>query len=182
MRLARSFINEHFAGSISLEELGRLTNLSPFHLHRAFRRQTGMPPHAYQIQVQVNGAKQLLLRGWPLAEVALATGFADQSHLTRHFRRLVGMTPGRYPCRAPERSRHGQPALEKLLGDVRRTEGTRLRGDVRNRSELEGGIVEITSGVYTAVGYGASNLTRRIRYDGQAPTLRRSSGPTPIWM
>jgi AraC-like DNA-binding protein len=98
VRMARSFIDEHFAGSISLEELGRLTNLSPFHLHRVFRRQTGMPPHAYQTQVRVNRAKQLLLRGWPLAEVALATGFADQSHLTRHFRRLVGVTPGRYPC------------------------------------------------------------------------------------
>ncbi len=97
VRLARSFIDEHFAGSISLEGLGRLTNLSPFHLHRVFRRQTGMPPHAYQTQVRVNRAKQLLLRGWPLAEVALATGFADQSHLTRHFLRLVGVTPGRYP-------------------------------------------------------------------------------------
>ncbi len=97
VRLARSFIDEHFAGSISLEGLGRLTNLSPFHLHRVFRRQTGMPPHAYQTQVRVNRAKQLLLQGWPLAEVALATGFADQSHLTRHFRRLVGVTPGRYP-------------------------------------------------------------------------------------
>lgn len=98
VRLTRSFIDEHFAGSITLEELGRLTKLSPFHLHRVFRRQTGMPPHAYQIQVQVNRAKQLLLRGRPLAEVALATGFADQSHLTRHFRRLVGVTPGRYAC------------------------------------------------------------------------------------
>jgi AraC-like DNA-binding protein len=55
-----------------------------------------MPPHAFQTQVRVSRAKTLLLEGWSISQVASQTGFADQSHLTRHFKRLVGVTPGRY--------------------------------------------------------------------------------------
>ncbi|CAA9481240.1 MAG: Transcriptional regulator, AraC family [uncultured Rubrobacteraceae bacterium] len=55
-----------------------------------------MPPHAYQTQARLDRARSLLLRGWPPARVARETGFADQSHLTRRFKRLVGVTPGRY--------------------------------------------------------------------------------------
>ena len=55
-----------------------------------------MPPHAFQTQVRVARAKALLLRGWPISQAAAHTGFADQSHLTRHFKRLVGVTPGQY--------------------------------------------------------------------------------------
>lgn len=96
VRLAREYIDQHFKETISLAELGRLTGLSTFHLHRVFCRQTGMPPHAYQTQLRINRAKQLLRGLRSLSEVALLTGFADQSHFTRHFRRLVGVTPGRF--------------------------------------------------------------------------------------
>jgi len=93
---AREYIEEHFTESISLGDLGRLANLSPFHLHRVFCREIGMPPHAYQTQVRINRAKQLLRKRHPLSAVAQGTGFADQSHLTRHFHRLVGVTPGKF--------------------------------------------------------------------------------------
>lgn len=93
---AREYIDEHFHRTISLADLSRLTGLSAFHLHRVFSRQTGMPPHAYQTQLRINRAKQLLRQLRSLSEVALMTGFADQSHFTRHFRRLVGVTPGRF--------------------------------------------------------------------------------------
>lgn len=96
VRSVRGFIDEHFADSISLYHLARIAHLSPFHLHRVFCQETGMPPHAYQTQVRVNRAKEMLRARRPLSQVALATGFADQSHLTRHFRRVVGVTPGRY--------------------------------------------------------------------------------------
>jgi AraC-like DNA-binding protein len=92
----RRYIQDNFARPIALSDLGRIANLSSFHLHRVFCRQIGMPPHAYQTQVRINRAKELVRKRWPLSEIALATGFADQSHLTRHFRRLVGITPGRY--------------------------------------------------------------------------------------
>ena len=96
VRVAREYIDEHFHRTISLAELAGLTGLSAFHLHRVFSRQTGMPPHAYQTQLRINRAKQLLRQLRSLSEVALMTGFADQSHFTRHFRRLVGVTPGRF--------------------------------------------------------------------------------------
>jgi AraC-like DNA-binding protein len=96
IRRAREYIDEHFADSISLAYLGQLANLSPFHFHRMFRQTVGMPPHAYQTQVRINRAKQLLRQRHPLSSVAFNTGFADQSHLTRHFHRLVGVTPGRF--------------------------------------------------------------------------------------
>lgn len=98
VRRIRHFIDEHFAASISLSELAGVANLSPFHLHHVFRKQTGMPPHAYQTQVRINQAKQLMLKRWPLSQIAAAVGFADQSHFTRHFRRLVGLTPGQFAC------------------------------------------------------------------------------------
>jgi AraC-like DNA-binding protein len=96
VRRAREYIDEHFQGAISLAELSEITGLSTFHLHRVFCRETGMPPHAYQTQLRINRAKRLLCELRSLSEVALMTGFADQSHFTRQFRRLVGVTPGRF--------------------------------------------------------------------------------------
>jgi AraC-like DNA-binding protein len=93
---AREYIAEHFTESISLAQLSRVTAFSPFHLQRIFFRQTGLPPHAYQTQLRINRAKELLREQQSLCEVAIQTGFADQSHFTRQFRRLVGVTPGRY--------------------------------------------------------------------------------------
>jgi AraC-like DNA-binding protein len=96
VRRAREYIEANFNESISLAKLGELTDLSPFYLHRVFCEEIGMPPHAYQTQVRINRAKQMLRQRYSLAAVAVSTGFADQSHLTRHFQRLVGVTPGRF--------------------------------------------------------------------------------------
>jgi AraC-like DNA-binding protein len=96
VRRSRSYIDEHWSDSISLVELSNIAGLSPFHLHRMFTRQTGLPPHAYQTQLRINHAKVLLRARHSLAEIASLTGFADQSHFTRHFHRSVGVSPGRY--------------------------------------------------------------------------------------
>lgn len=93
---ARDYLVQHFAENVSLDELAGVANLSPFHFSRVFSEQLGMPPHAFQIQLRVERAKALLRAGWPIPQVASHTGFADQSHLTRHFKRLAVVTPGQY--------------------------------------------------------------------------------------
>jgi AraC-like DNA-binding protein len=70
--------------------------LSRYQFLRAFTRLTGLPPHAYLLQRRVQHARQLVRRGLPLADVAAASGFADQSHMTRCFVRSLGLTPGTF--------------------------------------------------------------------------------------
>jgi len=96
VRQSKRFLDEHYADPVPLRELARLTGLSPYHLNRSFCRKVGMPPHAYQLQVRIARAKSALRAGSSIAGVALAMGFADQSHFTRVFKRLVGGTPGQY--------------------------------------------------------------------------------------
>jgi AraC-like DNA-binding protein len=96
VRTAREYIAAHHDLNISLGELARLVNLSPFHLNRVFTKEIGMPPHAFQTQFRVAAAKKLIQKGLPLATVAATTGFADQSHFIRHFKRLMKITPSEY--------------------------------------------------------------------------------------
>jgi AraC-like DNA-binding protein len=96
---SREYLEAHYAEEVPLARLARLAGLSPYHLNRVFRRAVGLPPHAFQTQLRVVRAGELLRRGWPLAAVAAETGFADQSHLTRRFRTVVGVTPGAYRVR-----------------------------------------------------------------------------------
>ncbi len=93
---ARDFLEAHHGEAVTLAQLAHVANLSPFHLLRVFRAELGLPPHAYLTQQRVARAKTLLALGMPIAQVAFETGFVDQSHLTRHFKRLVGVTPGQY--------------------------------------------------------------------------------------
>lgn len=92
----RAYLEEHHTENVSLEQLARLVNLSPFHLLRVFRETVGLPPHSYLTNVRVARARHLIAAARPLAEVASAVGFTDQSHLTRHFKALLGVTPGQY--------------------------------------------------------------------------------------
>lgn len=96
VRRAYDYLAGHYVENITLETLARIASLSPFHFTRMFSEQFGMPPHALQTQLRVLRAKALLLQGWAIPQVASQTGFADQSHLTRHFKRLVGVPPGQY--------------------------------------------------------------------------------------
>jgi AraC-like DNA-binding protein len=92
----RQYLETYYAETISLEHLSQLTHLKPLRLLRVFQREMALPPHAYLVQVRVTQAKALLKMGLPIAQVACDTGFTDQSHLNRHFKRLVGMTPKQY--------------------------------------------------------------------------------------
>lgn len=93
---AKAYLDRHFADPVSLEALAKAVGLSRFHVVRRFAAVHGLTPHAYLLRRRVNAAKALMRRGLPPAEVALACGFADQSHMGLHFRRLVGLTPGAY--------------------------------------------------------------------------------------
>ena len=96
VRTICELLHERLAEPPSLAELSAVTGLSQFALLRAFRAQTGLPPHAYLNQLRVRRARSLLDDGLPATEVAALTGFADQAHLTRHFKRVVGVPPGAY--------------------------------------------------------------------------------------
>ena len=96
VQVARGFIDETFEHPILLHELATLAGINPFSLVRSFTRELGMPPHAYLVQVRVHRAAVLLQQGVSPAQAALDVGFADQSHLNRHFLRCYGITPGVY--------------------------------------------------------------------------------------
>jgi AraC-like DNA-binding protein len=81
---------------VDLTTLADEAGISRFHLLRSFKQKYGLPPHAYQIGLRIGKAQRLLRRGLPAAQVAVECGFTDQSHLTRHFKKTLGMTPGRF--------------------------------------------------------------------------------------
>jgi AraC-like DNA-binding protein len=96
IRRARDFLDHHLGDKVRLAEIAAAAELPPFRLFRAFERATGMTPHGYQRQARIRFAAGLIRGGHPLGGVAAAAGFADQAHLTRSFRRSLGVTPGLY--------------------------------------------------------------------------------------
>lgn len=93
---ARSTIDECYSQPISLGQLAASVSLSPYYFLRAFRAEVGMPPHAYQESLRIHHAQRLIREGMSLAEVAAEVGFSSQSHLTRWFKQIIGVTPGQY--------------------------------------------------------------------------------------
>ena len=95
-RRASELLLARIGRHVPITELAATCRLSVSHFVRAFRQSTGLPPHQWIVMRRVNLSKDLLVEGTarPLAEIALACGFADQSHFTRTFSRIVGMTPG----------------------------------------------------------------------------------------
>jgi AraC-like DNA-binding protein len=91
-----SHIRSNVARRITLDEIANIAQLSVFQLTRAVRKQSGMTPYGLVLEIRIEHAKTMLTRGVSIADVAHEAGFADQSHLTRHFRRRTGLTPKRY--------------------------------------------------------------------------------------
>ena len=92
----REYLDAHFAENVSLDDLSRLAGLSAFHLARSFRETVGLPPYRYQLHRRILYALGRLREGAPIASTACEAGFADQSHLNRHFKRILGITPGQF--------------------------------------------------------------------------------------
>ncbi|GAA4698831.1 transcriptional regulator, AraC family [Promicromonospora umidemergens] len=95
-RRARDLLDTDPAQPVRLAEVAAELDVTVPHLVRAFTREVGLPPHQYLVGRRLDLARRRLLAGEPAADVATATGFHDQSHLTRHFRRLLRTTPTRY--------------------------------------------------------------------------------------
>ncbi|MGI5130995.1 AraC family transcriptional regulator [Pseudonocardia sp. CA-107938] len=92
----RDLLDAHRTAGISLAAAAGVLHAHPAHLVRTFTSVFGMAPHRYLTSRRVDHARRLLLDGMPAREVATAVGFYDQSHLTRHFSRVVGVPPGAY--------------------------------------------------------------------------------------
>lgn len=110
------YLRESLGDCVTLEDLADQAGLDKFHLCRAFRDQIGMPPHTYLTHLRIAEAKRLLDRGLRASEVAARVGLYDQSQLNRHFRRIVGTTPGRYAA-----ARLSKVKSPKSSADSRRT-------------------------------------------------------------
>jgi AraC-like DNA-binding protein len=113
----RAHLQAHLEESVSLAELAAVAGLSRCYLLRAFAREHGVTPHAYQMLLRVARAWHLIGEGVSISRVAYDAGFADQSHLTRRFAEVHGVSPGRWarllaipPGSAPE----GVPALRRI--------------------------------------------------------------------
>jgi AraC family transcriptional regulator len=98
LRIVLQYIDVHLDTDPSLEQLAAVVHLSSYHFARQFKAATGLPPHQYVIARRVERAQQLLEAGTELslAEVAAHVGFSDESKLSQHFKRLVGVTPGQF--------------------------------------------------------------------------------------
>ena len=95
-RIVKDYLHDNHHRNVTLDECAKLTGTSKFHLHRSFVAELGVPPHQYLSGVRISRARDLLRGGARPADVASLTGFCDQSHLTRVFTEIVGLTPGAY--------------------------------------------------------------------------------------
>jgi len=96
---AVELMRKRLTEALTLEELAGVSGVSPFHFARQFKLATGHPPHDYLIRLRVDRAQELMrdhARTWTLAAIANESGFADQSHMARHFKRVLGVTPGEF--------------------------------------------------------------------------------------
>jgi len=119
VRRARAFLHDALADKITLDQLAAHSALDKFHLVRAFRAEIGLPPYEYLTHLRVARARELLRHGALAVEAAQSVGFCDESQLHRHFRRIVGITPGAYARSflPSERARQHRPRRASA-GDV----------------------------------------------------------------
>lgn len=96
LETARRYMEDNFAQEISLEDLSRAAGLSKYHLVRRFKLHYGLSPHQYLTARRINHAKTLLDGSAPMADIALRSGFYDQSHFSKWFKACTGITPGQY--------------------------------------------------------------------------------------
>lgn len=93
---AAGYIDANFAEALRLDDICAAVGLSSSYLIRAFKKRYGVAPHEYQTNRRIQHAQARLREGLPISQVALETGFADQAHLQRTFKRLTAATPGQY--------------------------------------------------------------------------------------
>ncbi|NDV26411.1 AraC family transcriptional regulator [Desulfovibrio sp. JC010] len=92
----KNFIDQNFQQKLTLQELAQTACLSPFHLQKLFVNKYGRSPQEYIIFKRVLEARALIENNTPLIEAALKSGFSDQSHFSRHFKKVIGISPGQF--------------------------------------------------------------------------------------
>lgn len=125
----RAALQDGLPEKITLAELSERVGLSQFHAARMFTAHLGVSPHEYQILLRVERAKELLLEGLAVTEVAALVGFADQSHLHRYFKRYVHVTPGEYRRWTRGESKKIQAEIAERMRQFLRAEGSRDQTD-----------------------------------------------------
>jgi transcriptional regulator GlxA family with amidase domain len=90
------FLDTNYMKHITLDDLSNLSGLSKYHLLRSFTKQKGITPYSYLETIRIDRAKKLLEKGVMPIDAALQTGFADQSHFSNFFKKLIGLTPSQY--------------------------------------------------------------------------------------
>jgi AraC-like DNA-binding protein len=98
--IVRDYLHANAEHQVSIGDLAQAACVSGTQVIRAFSAETEMPPHSYLVSLRVDRAKALLRAGTSPAATALHVGFSDQSQLTRHFKRVTGVTPGRFAAEA----------------------------------------------------------------------------------
>jgi AraC family transcriptional regulator len=112
LRAVVEYVEEHLGAGLTLEQMAAAAHLSVYHFARQFKAATGLPPHQYVVLRRVERAKRLLQGGdLSLAEVAACAGFSDQSQLSHHFKRLVGVTPRQFRTEASPAKKRQSDAL-----------------------------------------------------------------------
>lgn len=115
---ALAHIEGNFCERLQLADLAAIARLSIFRFATVFRRRVGVPPYRYICQLRVEHAKRLLRAGVPPAIAATEAGFYDQSHLSRHFKSVCGMTPGQYLPRLRKRAEPGAARPDRAACDL----------------------------------------------------------------
>ena len=92
----KSYIKEKYAENITLDDISKIANQSKYHLLRSFTKENGITPYSYLCTIRIDKAKKMLKKGIPSAQIALSTGFSDQSHFTNTFKKFIGLTPYQY--------------------------------------------------------------------------------------
>ncbi|MCP3875313.1 MAG: AraC family transcriptional regulator [Desulfobacteraceae bacterium] len=96
VKKVKEYIQSFYGSNISLDDLSKVAKISRYYLLRVFAKETGLTPHIYLNHIRALKAKQLLEKKVPIIDTAYATGFFDQSHLNRIFKKIYGITPGQY--------------------------------------------------------------------------------------
>lgn len=96
VRRAREMLAADLDRKVAVRDMAAALGVSQYHFLRAFKRQTGVPPHVFRTQRRVELARSLIRQGTSLSEVAQMAGFTDQPHFTNTFKLYTGVTPGRY--------------------------------------------------------------------------------------
>ncbi len=96
IKRVENFIINNYSKNISLKELSEIACLSPFHFQREFIKSVGITPHEFLNDFRISESKKMLLESEDISDIAIRSGFFDQSHFSRVFRKTVGIPPGKY--------------------------------------------------------------------------------------